>query len=383
MNNNTRKIYIRLWFFFILILLSFFWYNAWKYNSINNITQEKIKITKNTKEAYFAWWCFWCTESSFEKYRDNWIIDVISGYAWWIVENPTYEQVWEWITWHKESVKVIYDADSISYNDLLEIFWRTVNPTDNEWQFVDRGYQYTSNIFYLDNEEKELAINSMKKLQDSWRYGDKKLVTPIIQFINFYEAEDYHQDYYIKNPVRYNFYTGGSWRKKYLELIWWDDLHYNFNKKNKEFKIDTNYKWEKLTSLQYKITQKWWTEKPFDNEYWDNKKEWIYVDIIDWTPLYSSLDKYVSGTGWPSFTKPINIKNIEEREDNTLFTKRIEIVWAKSKAHIGHIFNDWPKDNWWLRYCMNSAALIFIPKEDLEKEGYGEYLYLFITESWK
>ncbi len=139
----------------------------------------------------------------------------------------------------------------------------------------------------------------------------------------------------------------------------------------------TNYKSNNLTDLEYKVTQESWTERPFDNKYWDNKREWIYVDIIDWTPLFSSTNKYDSGTGWPSFTKPISLDNLEEVEDNKLFTKRIEIIWAKSKSHIGHLFNDWPKDQWWLRYCMNSASLMFISKEDLEQEWYGVYLSLF------
>ncbi|MFK7780328.1 MAG: peptide-methionine (S)-S-oxide reductase MsrA [Candidatus Gracilibacteria bacterium] len=377
MKNN--KIYIKFGFLLIIILISYFGYNSWKYSSVTKIVEENIKTTNNIKEAYFAGGCFWCTELSFEKYKENGIIDVISGYAGGNIENPTYKQVGKGTTGHKEAVKVIYDADTVSYNDLLEIFWRTVNPTDNEGQYVDRGFQYTSAIFYLNNEEKELAINSINKLQESGRYGDKELITPITEFTNFYDAEEYHQDFYIKNPVRYNVYTNGSGRKEYLEGIWGDDLHYNFNGKNINKDIRFNYKGEKLTDIQYRVTQKAGTERPFDNEYWDNKKQGIYVDIIDGTPLFSSTTKYESGTGWPSFTKPISLDNVVEREDNTIFSKRLEITGAKSKAHIGHIIYDGPEDNGFIRYCMNSAALIFISKENLEKEGYGKYLDLFIN----
>lgn len=139
----------------------------------------------------------------------------------------------------------------------------------------------------------------------------------------------------------------------------------------KEFSTDH------LTPLQKKVTLKGGTEKPFKNEYWDNKKEGIYVDIIDGTPLYSSTDKYESGTGWPSFTKPISPDAVTEHEDNTFFMKRTEIKAAITDSHLGHVFNDGPKDKGGKRYCMNSAALRFIAKEDLEKEGYGEYLKLF------
>jgi peptide methionine sulfoxide reductase msrA/msrB len=315
-------------------------------------------------------------ESSFEKYKKNWIIDVVSWYAWGELVKPTYREVWAGWTGHREAVKVLYDKDKIQYSDLLQILWRTANPTDSEWQYVDRGFVYTSAVFYENEEEKEIATKSLQELEKSWRFWDKKLITPIIEYKNFYDAEEYHQDYYIKNPVRYNVYTNWSWRKEFLEKTWGDDLYYNFNKKE-NMKKTTNYKWEKLTDLQIEVTQESWTERPFDNTYWDNKTEGIYVDLIDWVPLYSSLDKYKSWTGWPSFTKPIDIKNIEKREDNTLFSKRTEIVWAKSNSHIGHVFDDGPEDKWGLRYCMNSASLKFIAKTDLEKEWYWEYLKLF------
>lgn len=383
MNNKNitkTKVYFTMWITLWVILAVFFWYQTIKYNYISDIVEKELKTTSNLKEAYFAAGCFWCTESSYEKYKEYWVIDVVSWYAWGTIINPTYSEVGKGNTWHREAVKVYYDADRISYNDLLQIFWRTANPTDDWGQYVDRWFVYSSAIFYVTDDEKNLAIKSSAEIQSSGRFGDKKIITPILKYTNFYDAEEYHQDFYIKNPVRYNVYTNWSWRKQFLKSIWWNDLQYNIlNKKNaKDSKIVTkNYKWELLTKLQYKITQKKWTERAFNNIYWDNTDEWIYVDLIDGTPLYSSIDKYKSWTGWPTFFKPIDIKNISEKEDKNLFTTRTEIIWTNSRSHIGHVFTDWPVDKWWLRYCMNSASLDFIPKEKLESEWYWEYLVLF------
>ena len=361
-NNNFKILTIVLTVFIV-------WYIS--YNFFGNFNNKKqieksLQTIQNVNEAYFAWWCFWCVESAFEKY--DWVIDSISWYAWWKEENPTYKQVSSWKTWHREAVKVIYDSDKINYNDLLEIFWRTINPTDNWWQYVDRWFQYTSAIFYKDEKQKNLALKSKEQIKNSWRY-DKEIVTPIIKFTSFYNAEDYHQDYYRKNPIRYNFYTNWSGRKQYLEKTWWDDLYY-------EIKSISDLK-SRLTPLQYYVTQEDWTEKAFDNEYWNNYEEGIYVDIIDWTPLFSSTHKYKSRTGWPSFTKPIDKDSIKEIADYSFFIKRTEIRSAKSDSHLWHVFNDWPKDKWWLRYCINSASMKFIAKENLEKHWYWKYLALF------
>ncbi|MDQ7023701.1 MAG: peptide-methionine (R)-S-oxide reductase MsrB [Candidatus Gracilibacteria bacterium] len=360
------------------IIIIYLGYNYINYNSQVSDTNKKIESTSNLKEAYFAGGCFWCVESSFEKYSNYGILDVVSGYAGGEIPNPTYKKVSSGTTKYREAAKVVYDADLITYNDLLEIFWRTANPTDPDGQYVDRGFQYSSAIFYTNSDEKKIAEASKENLGNSGRFGDKKIITPIIEYTTFYDAEEYHQDFY-KKSVRYNVYTNGSGRKEFLDSTWGKDLTYDFNGKGKfnNKKITTDYKGNKLTDLQYEVTQEAGTERSFDNIYWDNKQEGIYVDLIDGTPLYSSLDKYKSGTGWPSFTKPININNILEKEDNTLFSKRTEIIGAKSKSHIGHVFTDGPTDKGGLRYCMNSASLKFIEKDNLEKEGYGEYISLF------
>jgi peptide methionine sulfoxide reductase msrA/msrB len=365
-------IYIILFFWTVLWILQLFWFNIISISAgilSGNTSEKSSKFSiniDNASLAYFSAWCFWCAESSFEKY--SWIFDVISWYAGWEEISPDYKSVASGKTGHRETVKVLYDPNLISYNDLLQIFWRTANPTDSGWQYVDRGFQYTSAIFYSNTKEKQIAEESKKNISQNWIFN-KDIVTPIIPFTSFYAAEEYHQDYYKVNPVRYNVYTNGSGRKQFLEKTWGDNIFYTISNQ-RDLK-------SKLTPLQYKVTQEWGTEKPFDNEYWDTKEAGIYVDIVDGSPLYSSLDKYVSGTGWPSFTKPISPEVVSEHEDNSLFYKRTEIKSASSNSHVWHVFTDGPIDKWWLRYCMNSAAMKFIPVDKLEKEGYGEYVEMF------
>jgi len=349
------------------------------------------------KTAIFAGGCFWCVESDFEKISDG-LVDVVSGYSGGTSESPTYH---DYVAGgHREVVEVTYDPAKIEYGTLVEYLLRHIDPTDAGGSFNDRGEAYTSAIYYDTEDEKKVAQDIIAKI-DAEKVFASPIVTPVLPRAKFWPAEGYHQNYAKNNSLKYGFFRLASGRDAFVKRAWQGkELHVykgdvtpiasstatQVNATTTSVMADP---WkhfakpsedelkQKLTPLQYTVTQKEGTEPPFKNEYADNHADGIYVDIVSGEPLYSSKDKYDSGTGWPSFVKPISPDDITTRADNGIFSSRTEVRSKIADSHLGHVFTDGPADRGGMRYCMNSAAMRFIPKENLKAEGYGEYSSLF------
>lgn len=317
---------------------------------------------KDYELATFAGGCFWCMVSPFDQIPG--VKKVVSGYTGGHKENPTYEEVCSQKTGHYEAVQITFDPQMIPYEELLEIFWRQIDPTDPGGQFFDRGKPYQTAIFYQNAVQKEKAEASKEALAESGRFA-RPIVTSILPAGTFYDAEGYHQCYYQKNNLHYKQYRKGSGRDAFAEKYWPGGNGQEQDELRK-----------RLTKLQFDVTQKGATEPPFKNEYWNNEKEGIYVDVVSGEPLFSSRDKYEAGSGWPSFTKPLQPHNIKEKVDYTHGLTRTEVRSTGADSHLGHVFNDGPAPGG-KRYCINSAALHFIPREDLGEKGYSQYVSLF------
>ena len=337
--------------------------------------------------------CFWCVESDLEKLPG--VIEVVSGYAGGSTDNPTYGDYAK--GGHREVVEVQYNPQVISFEEILISALKHMDPTDDDGSFGDRGEYYSPAFYYENDEQKQLIESLIAEVNEKGPY-DKPLAIDVEARPKFWPAEDFHQDYYkgALSSVKYNFYRKASGRDDFIEKYWGDDtdpsLHWRENSTIYRTNDTGNSKggfWldfikpsdselkSTLSDIQYKVTQKNGTERSFNNEYWDNHEEGIYVDIVSGEPLFSSTHKFDSGTGWPSFTRPIDYNFVTEHDDRILLQKRTEIRSAIADSHLGHVFPDAPKELGGIRYCMNSASLRFVPKADMEAEGYGDFLYLF------
>lgn len=372
--------------FLLAVLVSAASYLVWNQSlPANQAHRSPLPPGAPTETAVFAGGCFWCMEAPFEKIDG--VIAVESGYTGGHLKDPTYQDVSYTETGHVEAVRVTFDPTQVRYRDLLEVFWRQIDPTDGRGQFVDQGSSYLSAIFVDSPEQRLAAEQSRQALIDSGRF-DAPIVTDIRDAKTFYLAEGYHQDYYRKNPLKYRFYRYRSGRDAFLDKHWGGDRDFrptpvatvSSDSSGPEWtsfvKPDESVLKAQLTDLQFHVTQEEGTEPPFSNEYWDHKGEGIYVDVVSGEPLFSSQDKYRSGTGWPSFTRTLRSDAVVEKTDYYLILPRTEVRSRIADSHLGHVFDDGPEPTG-KRYCMNSASLRFVPAADLVAEGYGEFASLF------
>ncbi len=352
-------------------------------------SQEEISVNSSYETITLAGGCFWCTEAYFQEEKG--IIDAVSGYAGGEESNASYLSVSKGITTHREAVQITYDPSIISTEKVLDIYWSHIDPTNTKGQFADIGFQYTSAIFYQNEEQETIARDAKMRLEKSGVFT-KPIATEILPFTTFFKAEEYHQDYYKKAADHYEQYKKGSGRAGFVEETWAKDAAIKFlqseqtkieSKTEVSKKSDYDYTEEEIAEmlknldpLAYHVVAEGGTESPFNNAYWNNKADGIYVDKVTGKPLFSSTHKYDSGTGWPSFWRTIDDDSVTMREDNSLSTTRTEI--RSDAGHVGHVFEDGPKEEGGRRFCTNSASLRFVPKEEMIKEGYEEYVYLFI-----
>lgn len=317
--------------------------------------EKKVKSTEeNRKEIYLAGGCFWGVEEYFSNV--NGVIDAVSGYANGIVDETTYEQLKQ--TGHAETVHLIYDQNTISLKELLLHYFRIIDPTSKNKQGNDVGSQYRTGIYYVDHADlpviQDVIVEKQKKFSDP-------IVVEVLPLENFKIAEEYHQDYLKKNP---NGYCHIDVNQAKYPVI--DEAAYP--------KPSDEVLKEKLSPEEYEVTQENQTERAFSNRYWDQFIPGLYVDIVTGEPLFSSSDKYESGCGWPSFTRPISPDVVTYHKDTSFNMVRVEVRSRAGDSHLGHVFQDGPKEYGGLRYCINSLSIRFVPKDQMEQEGYGYLL---------
>ncbi len=334
--------------------------------STSEVSEETTQIDmkalieeKDLSTIYLAGGCFWGVEEYMSRIAG--VYDASSGYANGTTENPTYSEVINNNTGHAETVKVVYDSSIVSLDELLVKFFLVIDPTSLNKQGNDAGTQYRTGIYYTDESEKAIIDMEIEKIQAEHK---DPIVVEVLPLENFYDAEEYHQDYLVKNPNGYCHINLNAYNQE--ELI--EAEHY--------IKPDEEEIKEDLSALEYKVTQEDGTEAAFSSPLDKNYDPGIYVDIVTGEPLFSSNDKYNSGTGWPSFTKPISEEVVVTLEDEGLFGGRTEVRSRVGDSHLGHVFTDGPKEHGGLRYCMNGAALKFIPYEEMTQEGYGHLKHI-------
>ena len=320
----------------------------------------KAQVMENKAEIYLAGGCFWGTEHFLKQIRG--VESTQVGYANSTVANPSYEQVCSGKTNAAETVKVVYDPEVAKLGLILDLYFKTIDPTSLNRQGNDRGTQYRTGIYYTNPADLPVIEEAIKTLRTKYT---QPIAVEVMPLSNFYPAENYHQDYLDKHPNGYCHIDPSLF-----------DMAKKANAGKKYQKPDDATLRKKLSAEQYAVTQKNATEPAFRNPYWDEHREGIYVDITTGEPLFVSTDKFDSGCGWPSFSKPINKQLITEKQDTSHGMVRTEVRSKTGDAHLGHVFPDGPKDKGGLRYCINSASLRFVPKEKMQEEGYGEYLPL-------